>query len=186
MRIVGGMWRGRFIKVPKKGVRPTKGIVRGAIFDIIGGSIKQAEVLDIFAGSGALGLEAMSRGAKACLFIEKAPKCLFNNIERFGIEKEVKVLSKDFRPALKQLRKVKFDVIFADPPYQEQYATKTISLIAQHRILRNGGMIVLEHPPGKDISLPDQFSLFKRKKYGDTMISFLEHRKHRNELHRRH
>jgi 16S rRNA (guanine(966)-N(2))-methyltransferase RsmD len=178
MRIVGGTWRGRFIKVPKKGIRPTKGIVRGAIFDIIGAGVKQAEVLDIFAGSGALGLEALSRGAKTCTFIETAPQCLFHNIESFDIKKEVKVLTKDFRPALKKLKKMQFDLIFADPPYRKQYATNTVSLIAQHRILRNGGMIVLEHSPGKDISFPEPFSVFKQKKYGGTMISFLEHRKH--------
>jgi 16S rRNA (guanine(966)-N(2))-methyltransferase RsmD len=178
MRIVGGTWRGRFIKVPKKGIRPTKGIVRGAIFDIIGTGVKQAEVLDIFAGSGALGLEALSRGAKTCTFVEKAPKCLFHNIESFDIRKEVTVLTKDFRPALKKLAKIQFDLIFADPPYRKQYATKTVSLIAQHKILRNGGLIVLEHSPGEDMSFPDTFSMFKRKKYGDTMISFLEHRRH--------
>jgi 16S rRNA (guanine(966)-N(2))-methyltransferase RsmD len=178
MRIVGGTWRGRFIKVPKKGIRPTKGIVRGAIFDIIGPGVKQAEVLDIFAGSGALGLEALSRGAKTCTFIEKMPKCLFHNIGSFEIRKEVKVLIKDFRPALKKLAKRQFDLIFADPPYRKEYATETVSLIAQHKILRNGGMIILEHSPGKDVSFPDTFSVFKRKKYGDTMISFLRHTKH--------
>lgn len=178
MRIVGGTWRGRFIKVPKKGIRPTKGIVRGAIFDIIGHGVKQAEVLDVFAGSGALGLEALSRGAKTCTFIEKMPKCLFNNIDSFEIREEVKVLIKDFRPALKKLAKRQFDLIFADPPYRKQYATETVSLIAQHKILRSGGMIILEHSPGKDISFPDTFSVFKRKKYGDTMISFLRHRIH--------
>ncbi len=178
MRIVGGMWRGRFIKVPKKGIRPTKGIVRGAIFNIIGASIRRAEVLDVFAGSGALGLEAMSRGAERCTFIERIPKCLFQNIESLTTKKAVKVLAEDFRSALRKLGKTEFDVIFADPPYKKQYAEKAVFLIARHGLLRNGGMIVLEHSPLENISLPDLFAIFKRKKYGDTTVSFLEHRKH--------
>ena len=117
MRIVGGTWKGRNIKVPKKGTRPTKGIVRGAIFDVIGDKIAQAEVLDIYAGSGALGLEAISRGAKSCTFVEKLPDVLFHNIKTFSPRQSVVVLSNDFRPALKKLKDQEFDVIFADPPY---------------------------------------------------------------------
>jgi 16S rRNA (guanine966-N2)-methyltransferase len=103
------------------------------------------------------------------------PKCLFYNIESFATKEAVNVLTADFRPALKKLRKMEFDIIFADPPYETQYAVKTMFLIDRHRLLRNGGMIVLEHSHLEHISSPDAFSVFKQKKYGDTMVSFLEH-----------
>ena len=88
MRIVGGAFNRRALKVPKKGVRPTKGIVRGAIFNIIGEMVVNAEVLDIFAGSGVLGIEALSRGARHCVFIEKNARILRLNISDLMIEKE--------------------------------------------------------------------------------------------------
>ena len=178
MRIVGGTWKGRQIKVPKKGIRPTKSIVRGAIFDVIGKKIAHAEVLDIYAGSGALGLEAISRGAKSCTFVEKLPRSLYDNLKSLSPRQSVVVLSSDFRPALKKLKDQKFDVIFADPPYRKSYAQKTLLLIEYYNLLRNGGIIVLEHTTGEEVKPTDSLSLLKSKKYGDTRVSFLEHRKH--------
>lgn len=177
MRIVGGTWKGRYIKVPRKGIRPTKGIVRGAIFDVISGKIKHAEVLDIYAGSGALGLEAISRGARACTFIEKLPRILYNNIKTFSPSQSITVLSNDFRPALKKLKNKKFDIIFADPPYGKHYANKTLKLIEYYNLLRNGGIIVLEHSTDEELKSMESLALLKSKKYGDTRVSFFERRK---------
>ncbi|KPK63469.1 hypothetical protein AMJ83_06745 [candidate division WOR_3 bacterium SM23_42] len=178
MRIVGGTWKGRHIKVPRKGIRPTKSIVRGAIFDVIGDKIADAEVLDIYAGSGALGLEAISRGAKSCTFVEKLPRILYHNIKTFSPRQSIVVLSSDFRPALKKLKDQKFDVIFADPPYGKRYTYKTLMLIEYYNLLRNGGIIVLEHATGDELEATDSLAPFKSKKYGDTQLSFLRHRKH--------
>jgi 16S rRNA (guanine966-N2)-methyltransferase len=178
MRIVGGTWKGRHIKVPKKGIRPTKGIVRGAIFDVIGYKIANAEVLDIYAGSGALGLEAISRGAKSCTFVEKLPRNLYHNIKIFSPRQSIVVLSCDFRPALKKLKDQKFDIIFADPPYGKRYANKTLMLIEYYSLLRNEGFVVLEHATSDELEPTDSLALLKSKKYGDTQVSFLRHRKH--------
>ena len=178
MRIVGGTWKGRNIKVPRKGTRPTKGIVRGAIFDVIGDKIAQAEVLDIYAGSGALGLEAISRGAKSCTFVERLPDVLFHNIKTFSPSQLVVVLSCDFRPALKKLKDQDFDIIFADPPYGKHYEHKTLMLIEYYSLLRNGGIIALEHAADEEVKLTKSLSLIKSKKYGDTRVSFLSHRTH--------
>ncbi len=109
MRIVGGLNKGRRIKISKRGIRPTKGIVREAIFNVIGIKVQRAYVLDIFAGSGALGLEAISRGARSCAFIEKKPKILLQNIKNLSLNSETKVMAKDFRIWLKnnRMRKIR-------------------------------------------------------------------------------
>lgn len=176
MRIVGGACSKRSIKVPKKGVRPTRAIVREAIFNIIGAKTHNADVLDIFAGSGALGIEAISRGARHCTFVEKEPTTLRTNIANLSIKEKVKVIAYDYRRALRLLRKAKFDLIFADPPYNKKLAQKTVDLIKSHALLDHEGMLIIEHSPRENISMTDTFSLFKHRKYGDTQITLLVHR----------
>jgi len=178
MRIVGGTCKRRLIKVPKRGLRPTKGIVRGAIFNIIGDKIIDTEVLDIFAGSGALGIEAISRGAKHCTSIEKDPQTLRINISNLSLNKQVTILAQDFRHALRKLRGRKFDIIFADPPYNRKFAQHTIDVIKRYSLLKSNGMMIIEHSPREKIPVPDTFQLLKRSKYGDTVVSFIIHREH--------
>jgi len=174
MRIVGGKNKGRRIKVPKKGIRPTKGIVRGAIFNIISDKANDADVLDIFAGSGALGLEAISRGAKSCVFIEKQPKFLFKNIKDFPLlTKKIKVIVCDFRPGLRKVNNKQFSIIFVDPPYHKNYMQDALKLIFKYHLLRNKGIIIAEHYSKEKFTLPDDFSIFKKKQYGKTAISFI-------------
>ena len=135
IRIAGGAYKGQRIKVPKKGIRPTKGLVREAIFNILGEKIKGAKVLDIFAGSGALGIEALSRGANSCVFIEKSPKTLLYNIEYFTLKTKTKVITGDFRAGLKKLKQQKFNIIFLDPPYQKNYNECTLTSISQYELM---------------------------------------------------
>lgn len=174
MRIVGGTHKGRRIRVPKKGIRPTKGIVRGAIFNIIGSYVQNAHILDIFAGSGALGLEAMSRGAKNCVFIERKPKFLIENIKNFlPLTQTVQVISCDFRQGLKKVDGRQFDIIFIDPPYQKNYTQKAVGLISKHHLLMDSGIVVVEHHSEEEFTMPEDFSLQKKKKYGETTVSFI-------------
>ena len=175
MRIGGGACSKRSIKVPRKGVRPTKAIVREAIFNIIGDRIHKAQVLDIFAGSGALGMEAISRGAEYCTFIEKKPQTLRSNIADLSLQKQAKVLALDVRRALRLLRKQTFDLIFADPPYDKKLAQITTDLVSRYALLCSDGLLVIEHSPREKLSAPETLSLFKQKKYGDTELSILRH-----------
>jgi 16S rRNA (guanine966-N2)-methyltransferase len=174
IRIVGGACKKRPIRVPKGGVRPTKGIVRGAIFNIIGDNITDAEVLDIFAGSGALGLEALSRGARHCTFIEKRPTTLRTNITALSFRKQTTILAHDFQRALRQLKKRAFDLIFADPPYNKNLAQKVSDLVKRHGLLTNNGMLIIEHSPREKISASETLSVLKQRKYGDTMITIIK------------
>lgn len=178
MRIVGGAYYKRSIKAPKKGVRPTKGIVREAIFNIISDRVINAVVLDIFAGSGALGIEAISRGAEHCTFVEKNPAALRTNITALSLHKQVTILAHDFRRALRLVKKGEFDLIFADPPYNKKLTQNTIDLVKRHALLASNGILIIEHSPREKISIPDTFAMFKHKKYGDTAVTFITHRKY--------
>ncbi|MDH4211334.1 MAG: 16S rRNA (guanine(966)-N(2))-methyltransferase RsmD [candidate division WOR-3 bacterium] len=178
MRIVGGACKRRSLKVPKKGVRPTKGIVRGAIFNILGELNMNAEVLDVFAGSGALGIEAISRGARHCVFVEKHPRHLRTNVSNLLSRSQARIIAEDFRRALRRLKNLQFGVIFADPPYNRNYVQLTLEEIAGYDLLARGGMIVIEHSPLEEFTIPDTLEMVKEKKYGDTAVSFIIHRKH--------
>lgn len=174
MRIVGGKNKGRRIKVPKKGIRPTKGLIRGAIFNIIGEKVCDADVLDVFAGSGALGLEAISRGAKTCVFIEKKSKFLYENIKHlFTSTQRIRIFTGDFRVCLKKVIAKNFDIIFVDPPYRKNYIQKAINLIAKYHLFESNGIMVVEHHHAEQFSLPTDYSLAKKKHYGETTISFI-------------
>jgi 16S rRNA (guanine966-N2)-methyltransferase len=151
MRIVGGDSKGRRLKVSKTGTRPTRSIVRETIFNIIGPRVNAARILDVFAGSGALGIEAISRGATDCIFVEKG----------------------DFRAGLRKLKERSFDLIFLDPPYHRNYLEKTLILIVSHNLLHEGGVIIAEHSPEDKFVLPDHFSVFKKKQYGNTIVTFI-------------
>lgn len=173
MRIAGGRDKGRRIKVSRKGIRPTKALVREAIFNIVRTKMYDAEVLDVFAGSGALGIEAVSRGAKSCVFIEKNPKILLENIQNFSLMSKTKVIKGDFRAGCRRMKGKKFDVIFLDPPYNRNYVQETIELISRYGLLKKDGIIVAEHCGEEEFDIPDDLSQIKKKAYGDTTVTFI-------------
>jgi 16S rRNA (guanine966-N2)-methyltransferase len=173
MRIAGGRDKGRRIKVSRKGIRPTKALVREAIFDIIGTKIYDAEILDIFAGSGALGLEAISRGAKRCVFVEKNPKILLQNIQNFSLMNNTEVIKSDFRAGCRRVKDKQFDVIFLDPPYNKNYVQKTIKLISHYNLLKENGVIVAEHSEKEEFDVPENLLQIKKRVYGDTAVTFI-------------
>ncbi|MBN2621216.1 16S rRNA (guanine(966)-N(2))-methyltransferase RsmD [candidate division WOR-3 bacterium] len=173
MRIIGGNKKGKRILVARKGIRPTKGLVREAILQVIQEKIQSAQILDIFAGSGALGLEALSRGASGCVFIERVPTVLYKNIKNIAYDKDTTVIRENYTTALKRLQGKRFAVIFLDPPYARKYVERTITLIATCALLEPHGIVVVEHDPHEQFSLPDGFELFKHKRYGDTAVTYL-------------
>ncbi|HEX7319743.1 MAG TPA: 16S rRNA (guanine(966)-N(2))-methyltransferase RsmD [bacterium] len=175
MRIISGTNKGRRIRVAGKGIRPTKGLVREALFDMLGSRIQGAIVLDIFAGTGALGLEALSRGASLCFFIEKRSKSLYENVLRCGYRESSKIIACDFRPALKKLQGLRCNIIFLDPPYKKGYVSKTIQYIMANNVLHEKGILVVEHAPGEAIALSGDLRITKVRQYGDTALSFISH-----------
>ncbi len=174
MKITSGKYKYRNIEVPK-GIRPTTEKVREAVFSMLMQWLPDAEVLDLFAGSGAMGLEALSRGAAGCVFVEMNRhnhRVLLSNIANCGAGAEAVVLNRDFESALTEIsgRKEKpvFDIVILDPPYEKTvyYATAMMKL-QELDLVDEGSVVVCEHL--YDNKLSDTYGKlvkFKEKKYG--------------------
>src|SRR5277367_4099754 len=174
MRITGGEARGRNIGGPSGGaVRPTGSKVRQALFNIIGKRIENARFLDICAGSGLVGLEAISRGAASLTSVEEnktTAKALTNAAEKLGYKP--KILALDFKKALPLLHGEKFDLIFADPPYRAGCVPSILALICEHELLADDGLVIVEHL--SNVSIDENASLVKTstRAYGQAALSF--------------
>ena len=173
MRIVGGINKGTRLRVSKRGVRPTKAIVREAIFNIIGNLIPGADVLDLFAGSGALGLESLSHGARYCVFIDKNIGTLKKNIAALNLSHKSRIIKADFLHGMRKVRSRTFDIIFLDPPYHGDYLDRTMNAIVKYRILGAHGIVVAEHGTHQELCIPTEFSVDKKRSYGDTTVLFM-------------
>ena len=176
MIITGGMHKGRKVKTVKsKDVRPTASKVRESIFNILQSKIENAVMLDLFAGSGIMGIEALSRGAKKVVFVEKNHKVIKNLRENlFNFNFDYEIISCDSVIALEKFIKNKFDVIFIDPPYASCLIELVLSRIKENDILQDKGIIIIEHNSNYKISdVIDGFSIYKEKKYGDTSVTLI-------------
>ena len=177
MRIIGGQLKGRKIEQPDlNNVRPTKDRIREAVFNMIAIDIPGAKVLDLFSGSGSYGLEAISRGADEAVFVEKDHMCtgvIHNNIRKLGIENDTEVINKDAIEYMENIGKnTKFDVIFADPPYNKNLAKKTLIMVNQYDILSPSGILVIEYNRREDVSLQEgNVSILKQKTYNKIYIN---------------
>ena len=171
MKITSGEYKYRKLEIPD-GIRPTTEKVREAIFSMIASWIPDAVVLDLFAGSGALGLEALSRGAGIAYFNEldrKNYKILNSNINHCRAEEKSHVMNGDFRTCLEKLgfKNVKLDVILMDPPYHEGYYEEAFDLINEMGLLDEGSIVVAEHL--YDNKLSESYGRLRKireKKYG--------------------
>lgn len=179
MRIIAGRAKGLALKAPKGyDTRPTSDRVKEAMFSIIQGMETDALVLDLFAGTGALGLEAWSRGAKRVIFVEPnslARKALWANIEKTGIASQAQISKLDALSFLRKYDEEPFDLIFMDPPYDNKISTQVLNIIADKKLLSPRGIIIWEKS-SKDSPLQpvSGLKLVKEKQYGDTMLLFLE------------
>ena len=149
-RIVGGIFRHRYLKMINKSfkLRPTSDKVRQALFNILNPKIIDAKVLDLFAGTGAVGIEALSRGAESCVFIESNPghfQLIKDNLATFNLTAEVYMKEVSLAIKILYTKQIKFDIIFLDPPYFLDYGVKTIMNISEHKILNDDGILIWEH-----------------------------------------
>lgn len=186
MRVISGKLKGRRIKFPKN-IRPTQNKVRKAVFDCLGDSVRGSVFLELFAGSGAIGIEAFSYGAKKVIFVDSDINCLKlieANLSSLGIkpcrDKDGpgrQIYRKDSLEALCffERQKLTFDLIFLDPPYLAGLAKKSLLAIASYDILNPLGMVVIEHSKKEELPQTEgSLILFKRKHYGDKLLSFYE------------
>ncbi len=175
MRVISGKARGVQLKTPEGlTTRPTIDRVKEALFSIIQFDIPGAAVLDLFGGTGQLGIEALSRGAKSATFVDAADKpcaLIRENLRRTKLESQGRVLRADYLDYLKRCRE-DYDIIFLDPPYAEVFLENALKKITEIDILRSGGIIVTERPLEKE--LPWEFEGYQRSrdyKYGKTLLA---------------
>jgi 16S rRNA (guanine966-N2)-methyltransferase len=169
LRITGGELGGRRIRVPRgtKDLRPTTERVREAIFSILGG-VSDSRVLDLFAGSGALAIEALSRGASEATLVDTHPQTARRNIEALGLEDRADVVRADAARFLRRAEQGSFDLVLCDPPYRlaDRLAADLVQLIPS--VLAPGGRVMLESSPDRPLEL--DLPLLTNRRYGDTLV----------------
>ncbi len=181
MRIIAGSAKGtRLQMVPGNHVRPTADRVKESLFSVIGPFFAGGQVLDLFAGTGSLGLEAVSRGMDDVIFVDQSVASLQTvreNAERCRLTDQTLIMRKDARTALKQFVKQnkQFDLVFLDPPYHEQLLVPILNMFAQQELLTKQGLLVVEHPSSMSLSVQESvFALARELAYGDTKISLVK------------
>ncbi len=178
MRIIAGQYRGRSLSsVPDLSVRPTTDRAKQTIFDILSHRLdfEGIEVLDLFAGSGSLGLEALSRGAQHVVFVDKSKQSLHvleGNIESLTCRSQCTVYPADVFWFLKNTRR-SFDLVFVDPPYKLEKIETLPTALHQSRAVKNGTYVVMEHSKTSSLELSDSHYDIIRKSFGQTMVLIL-------------
>ncbi len=183
MRIVAGKFKGRALATPKdQTTRPTGDRVREALFNILEHGVPDfelegARVLDLFAGTGALGLEALSRGAKYCLFIENAVPArgvIRTNVETLLLTGVTKVWRRDATALGPSGNMEAFDLVFSDPPYGKGLGEKALGAVRDGGWIKPGGIAILEECADSALDLPPGYDEIDRRSYGDTQIVILK------------
>ncbi|MBR0138519.1 MAG: 16S rRNA (guanine(966)-N(2))-methyltransferase RsmD [Erysipelotrichaceae bacterium] len=183
MRIVAGEFRSRILQtLPGDNTRPTLDKVREAVFSRIGPYFENGErILDLFAGSGAIGLEALSRGAKEAVFVDKsfqAIRVIKKNIESLKVQDRCRVLNLDYNQALNTLgeNKEKFDLIYLDPPYKLQAISQILKTVSENELIIKDGIIIAETLKEETIEVPGGFEIEKEAFYGITKITYIRYK----------
>lgn len=175
MRIISGQYRGRKLNTIKgNSTRPTTDRVKESLFNILQFRVRGSVVLDLFAGSGALGIECLSRGAKYVTFCDSsrdAVEMIYKNLK--GIDGKYIVVNSPFERVLKT--REKYDIIFVDAPYNSGLGQQALTIIAENRILNDGGIISYERLNAIDYTPPKELAIFDSRKYGDTVLDFLRY-----------
>lgn len=174
MRVISGNKRGLKLKAPEGDkTRPTEDRVKENIFNSLGQIFYNSEVLDLFAGTGQIGIEFLSRGAKEVIFVEKDKKVisiLKENLTKSGYS--AKIIEKDTLIALKQLN-LCFDYIFMDPPYDDAFLYKEVAEnIFKYKLLKDEGILIVEERTADEHDFSHIFDFIKKKKYGSTTVTY--------------
>ncbi len=180
MRIIAGEFRGRTLKTPKGMLtRPTQDRVRETIFNVLAHrGLYDKTVLDLYAGTGALGLEAISRGAASLVAVDqRTGKLIQENAALCHVEDKVRVLKMDVQKAASVLEGSKFSLVFSDPPYRTGGIEKTIALLEKHYLLAENATIVLEFAREEIIEVPAHWDMWKEQIFGETKVQYFNYRK---------
>jgi 16S rRNA (guanine966-N2)-methyltransferase len=182
LRIIGGTLKGKKLySVRDSSIRPTADKLRESIFNILSQRVSDAVVIDLFAGTGALGIEALSRGAESVLFVDNANGALSvlrRNIDSCALDQRANIIKWNIRQNLNCIKSKKqhFDLIFLDPPYDKNLIKPTLFNLDKSHSLKNGACIVVEHSLFETIPADlFAFDLLDQRKYGKTLVSFLNY-----------
>ncbi|MEW6725294.1 MAG: 16S rRNA (guanine(966)-N(2))-methyltransferase RsmD [Bacillota bacterium] len=179
MRVIAGLAKGRRLRsLPGLETRPTSDLVRGALFNILMNVIEDADFLDLFAGTGAVGIEALSRGARSAEFVESDRRSLAiirANLETTGLADRARVHGEAAEQAVARWARQQrqFDLIFLDPPYNRGLARAMVRAVLSGRLLRSGGYLIAEHHLKEEIDPGDEGRVVKQAAYGETCLTFI-------------
>lgn len=180
MRVISGSLKGRRLTAPDgKTVRPTADRTKESIFNILAGGIQDRRVLDLFAGTGALGIEAMSRGATAAVFVDQAMPALAairQNLRNLGLENRTRVIQWNILRNLNCLltEPHPFDLVFMDPPYESHAVSPALAAVVSCNALAPGARVVIEHSRREPVAVPtDRLTLVDQRRFGKTLVSFV-------------
>lgn len=177
MRIVGGEARGRKLFAPEgQDTRPTADRVRESLFNILRSKVPGARVLDLFSGSGALALEAISRGAQSAVLVDSsraAAQVIRRNIGVVRAGPQIRLIQADWRRAIDSLRDG-FDIVFLDPPYRmETVYAEAAEALRAHGLLNPSALLVMEHRANTELQLPEAFEIYDERRYGECAIALV-------------
>lgn len=178
MRVTTGKYRGRKLIDNKfDHIRPTADVVKQAVFNKLTFVLPGSKILDLFCGTGALGIEGLSRGAEEVVFADKDPRSIMltkKNLQLLGVNENYKVITGDYKNVIKMLSGEQFDIIILDPPYQSGVYEDAIKKIYENKLLKEDGIIVCEHAQKDDYDfLP--FNIDSEKTYGIKKITYLKY-----------
>ena len=177
MRVIAGAAKGRVLKVPRVAVRPTTGLVKGALFAILGSRLDGAQVLDLYAGSGALGIEALSRGAAWVDFVEQEPRScavIRENLKATGLDARAHVYCAKALRALAYLDR-QYDIVLLDPPYADPALEAMLTQIADSELVKAETVLVASHSSRRLLAgAYGPFTRVRERRHGDTCISLFQ------------
>lgn len=178
MRIISGIAGGRKLKMPKGGLtRPAMNMVKEATFNILGQLVTDAIVLDLFAGSGSLGIEALSRGAKSAVFVDSSKDCIktiWHNLKLTGFDNQSEVYCMSCIRFVKKKFQEPFDIVFVDPPYQKNLVSPLLPVIEKSDSFNSDTIFIIERQKRDEHGLEnnEKFKIVKERAFGDTVLTF--------------
>lgn len=178
MRVISGKARGHKLAAPEGlDTRPTTDRIKETLFNIIAPDIYECEFLDLFSGSGAIGIEALSRGANKAVFVDNGKKALETieyNLNHTKLADNAEIIRTEVLPAIKMLgsKNAKFDIIFMDPPYMAGLYKPTLMAILEANLLKKDGYVIAEYPAKGELPVAEGFKIVKTKDYKTTVMSF--------------
>lgn len=180
MRVVGGSLRGHALKSPASGaIRPTSDRLRETVFNILahsyGNPVTDARVIDLFAGTGAMGIEALSRGAAFALLVDQGTEAcalIRVNVTSLGLAGATRILKRDARKLGRAPETERFDLAFLDPPYNQGLVAPTLAALRGGAWLSTDALVVIEEAAQAEVAIPEGFAQIERRRYGDTQVVF--------------